>query len=594
MTTSAKSNGIYISIGSVITLSHIIAFFLTMSIITKTECESFAYNTNRGNRRTGLNERRVDNSIRSLNRETNNEKKRDEYHYVSHADSRKHPSVWSSWSWWSKCSRTCGHGVRMRSRNCLVWTGSRYAKTYLSSCTDTNVDFHVCKTKDCSANSQDFRDYQCSLYNQPRVRLSYGGKWNPVFTEKTPCRLICENTLYPIQKSFGTVLDGTYCYRRGTDMCVHGECKKVGCDNHLDSRQKLDMCGICGGQNDTCRKIEGRYTERLPVPRDDNNGYNEMFELPAGATELSVEETSRNFLALMSANKTFELNGNYKIESSGTKNIAGTELFYERDGNKNESLRIVGPTKKKIYVLLLYKEHNKGLSYEYWMPDNSSQNKYPTHPPITRKNGLKDLRNHRERTQSQMIKNIHSRIKQFYRTSSPRNANTQFDRRPLPNSAKVKNHNLKKAAKRSFNDGRKIGQKSNTYHSRSNHKTANCGSCKRTKKRKELFCQGAFVSHISVRSVSKVKNQVRYDVAVRKLYRYTLPLMSREFIYLANGCHCPKLIKGKDYLVIGFINPHERHEIQLILPSDTYYRTYTNFAGKKLDELSKKYRCPAS
>lgn len=104
------------------------------------------------------------------------------------------------------------------------------------------------------------------------------------------------------------------------------------------------------------------------------------------------------------------------------------------------------------------------------MPDDSLQNKYPTHPPITRKNGFEDPRSHQERSHSQMIKNINSRIKQ-YRTSSPRNTNAQFDRRrSLPNVAKIRSHNLKKAAKRSFKDGSKIDRNLNIFHAGNNHK----------------------------------------------------------------------------------------------------------------------------
>ena len=37
----------------------------------------------------------------------------------------------------------------------------------------------------------------------------------------------------------------------------------VGCDNIVDSGAKLDLCGVCQGDNSTCRLIQGQVTETM-------------------------------------------------------------------------------------------------------------------------------------------------------------------------------------------------------------------------------------------------------------------------------------------------------------------------------------------
>lgn len=41
-------------------------------------------------------------------------------------------------------------------------------------------------------------------------------------------------------------------------VCVFA-LQKVGCDNKLGSSMKRDRCGVCGGDNFTCRTVTGSY-----------------------------------------------------------------------------------------------------------------------------------------------------------------------------------------------------------------------------------------------------------------------------------------------------------------------------------------------
>ena len=39
------------------------------------------------------------------------------------------------------------------------------------------------------------------------------------------------------------------------------EFQRVGCDHILDSNALVDRCGICGGNGDSCFKVEGFYNK---------------------------------------------------------------------------------------------------------------------------------------------------------------------------------------------------------------------------------------------------------------------------------------------------------------------------------------------
>lgn len=51
--------------------------------------------------------------------------------------------------------------------------------------------------------------------------------------------------------------DGTACTRESFNKCINGICWDAGCDHELGSTAKLDKCGVCGGNNETCIDIQG-------------------------------------------------------------------------------------------------------------------------------------------------------------------------------------------------------------------------------------------------------------------------------------------------------------------------------------------------
>ncbi|XP_020298368.1 ADAMTS-like protein 1 isoform X2 [Pseudomyrmex gracilis] len=193
---------------------------------------------------------------------------------------------WSPWSKWSPCSRTCGGGISRQQRRCRrklckgrLWT----------------IKYKICNPEPCE-KSDDFRAAQCAAFNN----VPYSGqllKWYPHYDPARPCALICrgeqtlengithsrqevssssssssaERTLPTDSLQFDSdetivvqladkVEDGTRCHVEGTDVCIDGECVKVGCDLRVGSNKNTDACGVCGGNGSTC---QSRYSWSL-------------------------------------------------------------------------------------------------------------------------------------------------------------------------------------------------------------------------------------------------------------------------------------------------------------------------------------------
>lgn len=66
-----------------------------------------------------------------------------------------------------------------------------------------------------------------------------------------------------------------------------------GCDGILGSGRHPDGCGVCGGDDSTCRLVSGNLTERGgPL------GYQKILSIPAGASRLQIAQLrpSSNYL----------------------------------------------------------------------------------------------------------------------------------------------------------------------------------------------------------------------------------------------------------------------------------------------------------
>ncbi|XP_050482472.1 protein madd-4 [Bombus huntii] len=189
---------------------------------------------------------------------------------------------WSPWSKWSSCTRSCGGGISRQQRRCRrkPCKGRSWSTKY-----------KICNPEPCE-NPNDFRAEQCAVFDD----VPYSGqllKWYPHYDPSRPCALICrgeqslENAGSRLRQEMSVektlprdatdalqfdseetivvqladkVEDGTKCYADSMDVCISGECMKVGCDLRVGSNKNTDPCGVCGGNGSSC---QSRYSWSL-------------------------------------------------------------------------------------------------------------------------------------------------------------------------------------------------------------------------------------------------------------------------------------------------------------------------------------------
>ncbi|KAI5747924.1 hypothetical protein M8J77_019926 [Diaphorina citri] len=138
---------------------------------------------------------------------------------------------------------------------------------------------------------------------------------------------------------------------------------QVGCDGVVGSEKSLDRCGVCGGDNSSCRLVSGLFTRPL-LP----GGYNLITQIPRGACNLTVSEMKHttNFLALRYRNGSYILNGDWAINWSGDYEGAGTKFTYRRGSNNvGQYLSSPGPLMEPLDLMVVFQQTNPGIKYEY-------------------------------------------------------------------------------------------------------------------------------------------------------------------------------------------------------------------------------------
>ncbi|XP_065128871.2 A disintegrin and metalloproteinase with thrombospondin motifs 14 isoform X2 [Paramisgurnus dabryanus] len=274
-----------------------------------------------------------------------------------------HDGGWSSWGKFGSCSRTCGGGIRSRSRQCnnpVPAYGGR-------DCPGSTFDYQVCNTEDCPGPYEDFRAQQC-IQRSNKYYNNVKHTWLPYEhpDEAHKCELSCRSKETDEIVFMNQVMhDGTRCsYSDSYSVCARGECLHVGCDKEVASYKQEDKCGVCDGDNSHCRTVKHTLTK---TPK--KTGLLKMFDIPAGARHIMIEEndTSPHFIAVKNQQtESFILNAKGEETKSMTFIENGLEWEYLLTNN-SESLKTIGPLHEGIVVLVVpqAEETKISLSYKY-------------------------------------------------------------------------------------------------------------------------------------------------------------------------------------------------------------------------------------
>ncbi|XP_035235603.1 A disintegrin and metalloproteinase with thrombospondin motifs 3 [Anguilla anguilla] len=278
--------------------------------------------------------------------------------------------AWGAWTKYGSCSRSCGTGVRFRTRQCSNPAPSNGGQ----DCPGVNYEYQLCNTDDCPKHFEDFRAQQCQQRNSQFEFLGAKHHWLPYEhpDANKRCHLYCQS------KETGDVAymkqlvhDGTRCsYKDPYSICVRGECVKVGCDKEIGSNKMEDKCGVCGGDNSHCRTVKGTFT-RTPKKA----GFLKMFLIPPGARHVIIQEheASPHILAIKNqATGHYILNG--KGEEAKSKNFIdlGVEWDYIIEDDV-ETVHTDGPLHDAVVVLIIPQDNEtrSTLMYKYIIHEDS-------------------------------------------------------------------------------------------------------------------------------------------------------------------------------------------------------------------------------
>ncbi|XP_059194146.1 A disintegrin and metalloproteinase with thrombospondin motifs 3 [Centropristis striata] len=310
----------------------------------------------------------------------------------------KQDGSWGSWSKYGSCSRSCGTGVRFRTRQCNNPAPSNGGQ----DCPGVNYEYQLCNTDDCPKHFEDFRAQQCQLRNSHFEFQSAKHHWQPYEhpDANKRCHLYCQS------KETGDVAymkqlvhDGTRCsYKDAYSICVRGECVRVGCDREIGSTKVEDKCGVCGGDNSHCRTVKGTFTRTPKKPgktrgafslpkgarnvflnetEDSRNvvGYLKMFLIPPGARHVIIQEheASPQILAIKNqATGHYILNGKGEEVKSRSFIDLGVEWHYIIEDDV-ETLHTDGPLHDPVVVLIIPRDNEtrSTLMYKYIIHEDS-------------------------------------------------------------------------------------------------------------------------------------------------------------------------------------------------------------------------------
>ncbi|KAM8795028.1 ADAMTS-like protein 5 [Eudromia elegans] len=125
-----------------------------------------------------------------------------------------------------------------------------------------------------------------------------------------------------------------------------------------------------------------------------------------------------------------------------------------------------------------------------------------------------------------------------------------------------------------------------------------CGKCRTPKGHSQRvlhFCQSDFVFQARIVATKLVGQETRHEVRVLARYRRRFPLLRREFVWVAGACGCPRLRRGRRYVLMAqrHVN-RERTRERLVLRADGYARAWSAREERRVREAARRCGPPAA
>ncbi|KAF7658579.1 hypothetical protein LDENG_00010810 [Lucifuga dentata] len=298
---------------------------------------------------------------------------------------------WSSWSEFSRCSRTCGGGVIYRTRQCNnprpVFGGN--------DCDGRDIEAELCNQQPCEHNQLDFMAQQCSrtnvhpLYLLPNTASFY--TWIPAvgfINGDQQCRYMCQSQGENFIVSRGSqFVDGTRCESDSpapfgsTAACLWGKCQLFGCDGVLHSGKVRDVCGVCGGDGSSCSLTSDSFSGGQA------REYITFLSLPVNTTQVHIVNRAPLFthMAVMVEDHYIVSGmGNMVLNATHPSPLDDDRIEYRLHLTSDllpqmEELLLPGPLQQETNIQV-YRKYGKeygektspNISYRFYLPTRNS------------------------------------------------------------------------------------------------------------------------------------------------------------------------------------------------------------------------------
>ncbi|KAK7505517.1 hypothetical protein BaRGS_00003262, partial [Batillaria attramentaria] len=300
--------------------------------------------------------------------------------FILHNTQGQDYATWGDWGEPSQCSRTCGGGVSHRTRKCHHGTPG-----VSRGCQGEDIIYESCNTQPCPEGLESFRSVQCRRFENTEVNVD--GKegyftWEPHDDESgNRCALTCRaRETGGVKVLQERVVDGTECDSFDSHgICLGGVCKEVGCDRRIGSRVTEDNCRVCGGNGESCQLMTGIFRDQ-----NLNVGEHDITTIPVGSTNIVIKEfaPSSNYLVLKDRSGRVEWDSRRSIADNATFSIEGTDFRYAKIAptDATKSLISRGPTNTTLRLNMMYRDENRGVQFEFYIPKARVLESNPNQP----------------------------------------------------------------------------------------------------------------------------------------------------------------------------------------------------------------------